>query len=164
MSPFYEAGRYRARVTSQWFEEANTGTPTFVLRFQVLNGIAPFNDSLPSMERTAYISLTEKTVERVIENLRSIGFKGQSFLELDPGVEGFHNFAGKEIEVHCRHEPDQVNQMRERWSLRVENRKPPFDKQKLRQLDQFMARRRGDWRVPPHGGSTPGAPPDDVPF
>ena len=119
---YYDPGRYRVRVISQSFSEASTGTPQLVLRFKVLECVEPFNDGLASYERRIYFSLTEQTVKRVLSDLREVGSTATTLRQLDPDTPGFYDFAGREIELSCTHEPsfDNHHVMRERWSIRGE--------------------------------------------
>src|SRR5215467_9871698 len=100
----YEAGRYKCRITEQGFNEASTGTPQFWLRFQVLERIEPFNDSLEKYSRTEYFAITEKTADRVMQGLHTLGFRGDGFDGVDPRIEGFHSFMDCQVEFVCSHE------------------------------------------------------------
>jgi hypothetical protein len=138
--PFYPPGCYRCRIIGQQFGESSTGNPMFVLKFQVLECLEPFNDSFPQYERKAYFAVTEKTYERVLNDLRNIGFTGHRFVEIDPDTPGYQNFAGTEVEMHCMHDEDQNGNLRERWIARGDTLKPLSDKRRLNSLDARFAK------------------------
>src|SRR5688572_17367418 len=93
--PYYPEGRYRCEITNQAMSKAGTGTPQFVLRFRVLE---PLNNQgqVAEYERTAYISITENTIDRFVEDLKTLGFTRHSFSFLDPQTRDYHSFAGQE--------------------------------------------------------------------
>jgi hypothetical protein len=138
MKLHYDRGTYKVRVTGQGFSRAQTGTPQFSIRFVVLERVEPFNDGLDQLERTIYMALTPNTIERVKEDLRALGFTGDSIEDLDPSQEGHHDFTGKEFEFFCVHGPDQNGQLRERWSVREVER--PLDRDKLKELNRLFSK------------------------
>ena len=111
---FYEPGCYKVQITSQMFVEATTGNPMFVLKFKVLECIEPFNDNLVQYERKCFLAITDKTYQRVIEDLKAIGFPGETLKKLHPATPGFHDFVGRDLEMYCTHEEDREGHQRER--------------------------------------------------
>jgi hypothetical protein len=73
-----------------------------------------------------------------LSDLRSIGSTARTFRELDPDSPAFFNFAGREIELVCVHEPDFHNPktMRERWSIHGE--RALSNKKRLDELDRAL--------------------------
>src|SRR5258707_14687627 len=99
MKPFYEPGKYVAEVLNQGFSEAKTGTTQFVLRFRVLGHPNPddpnsYLTGTQQGERTMFRAITENTVKYFIEDLKTLGFTGNSFRLLDPNTPGYHDFTG----------------------------------------------------------------------
>lgn len=117
MNVYYPPGNYRAEVTNQALGETKkTGNPQFVLTFRVLEALDHPSPGMNSYERSIFRVITDNTVEYLLQDLERLGFYGQSFSQLDPETEGFHDFRGKEIEVFCKHEEYEGNSV-ERWSL-----------------------------------------------
>jgi len=63
--------------------------------------------------RMVNLYLTEKTSKRVVEQLRSLGWDGDSFRSLENGS---YSFAGTKAEFECSHEPYDGKQY-ERWNF-----------------------------------------------
>jgi hypothetical protein len=94
-------------------------------------------------ERTHHRSITEKTIQYFTEDLKALGFKGESFKDLDPDTEGFHNFTGKNVEMWCSHKSHPDGVLREEWSvaravgsLEVK----PLERKKVRELDNLFGK------------------------
>lgn len=146
--PFYESGRYACKITSQAMGEAGTGNPQFVLRFKVMGLVDPGDPSryIPApqqFERTFYRTITEKTIEYFVEDLRTLGFTGKSFKELDPATDDFHDFRGSDVDMWCAHEDDSKGGQREKWSIARqvgEFEVKPIDSKKLRELDNLFGK------------------------
>lgn len=106
--PHYDKGLYQVEITNQGLNKSSQkGTPGFFLRILPEGG---------AYERDIQWWITEKTVEYVIRDLRSLGFAGKSFGELDLRRKGFHNFIGMEIKAACTHE-ENGDKVYERWGL-----------------------------------------------
>jgi hypothetical protein len=139
MKAYYEPGPYKCRITEQGFNKASTGTPQFWLRFQVLERIEPFNDSLEKYSRTEYFAITERTADRVMQDLHTLGFRGDSFNDVDPRREGFHSFLDSQVELVCSHEDGQDGTPRERW--RVSRTGRPLEEEIVRQLNRLLTKK-----------------------
>jgi hypothetical protein len=64
------------------------------------------------------MSLTEKTVEFVVEQLQSIpGFSCDSLDQLDPENPRAIDLKGTQVDLWCKHEKDQKGELRERWNI-----------------------------------------------
>ncbi len=147
--PFYQSGRYACKITGQALGKAGTGNPQFVLRFQVFGLVDPQDPSrfIPApqqYERTHYRTITEKTVPYLLEDLKILGFDGDSFRDLDPGTEGFCDFRGKDVDMWCAHEQAQDGGEREKWSVARqgggEMKVDPLDSKKVRELDNLFGK------------------------
>jgi hypothetical protein len=146
-SPFYQPGQYVAEVTQQALGEAGTGTPQFVLRVKILGRPDPAEpDSyvpVQQYERTIYRAITENTIDYVMEDLKTLGFAGNSFSDLDPASPNHQSFAGKQIDVYCKHEDDQKGNTREKWGLSGRQKAlevKPLDSKKTRSLDSLFGK------------------------
>lgn len=145
--PQYEVGRYYGRVTRQAMGEAKTGNPQFVLSFVILGKVNladPEGEllSCPQGERSIYRTITEGTIQFVIEDLQALGYTKPSFKYLDPATPGFVDFAGKELEFFCSHETDNRDgNLREKWGIaRAKREIAPLDAKKARNLDALYGK------------------------
>src|SRR5688572_29622211 len=117
----YEPGRYWAKITRQAMGQASTGNPQFVLSFLVVGKVDPTKPdgeliACPQYERSIFRTITEKTVDYLIEDLKTLEYDKPSFKFLDPETEGYQDFTGKELEVFCRHETYNGKQQ-EKWGI-----------------------------------------------
>jgi len=101
---YYQEGLYEVRFKSQGFSESKEKkTPFFFLTFDPVNLI--LGDDIHPVdaryECKVDLWLTEKTVERTVENLRTIGWEGNSFRDLEPGGFSFEGVVGH---LRCSHE------------------------------------------------------------
>ena len=150
----YRQGRYWARCTSQVLGESKPkegeshGTKFVALGFAILgevNSADPDGALLTCAagDRTVFLYLTEKTVERSIEELRSLGFDKDSFRYLLPEVAGYVNLAGTEVALQCRHDTYQGD-TKEKWSLAFQGGGPPnikpLNQAGVRQLDALFGK------------------------
>jgi hypothetical protein len=179
-APYYDVGRYACKVTNQALGEARTGTPQFILQFTVLGKVDPSDPSryLPGTmqyERTHYRAITDKTIKYLLEDLKTLGFKGGSFKELDPGNANFHDFRGQDVDMWCAHENAQDGTPREKWGVaRVSSglEVKAVEPKKLRDLDNLFGKQLKTLAATPGTRSAPvnAAPPsaeisdDDIPF
>lgn len=139
-TPFYSVGTYLGEVT-QWAlgKSSAKGTPQFALRFKVLNEITPEGpqEVTAQYERTTYLYFTDKTIERSLEDLKNLGFDGNSFSMLND-----HNFSGVHAEFICQHE-EYNGDMREKWGLRGSSSPmevTPLDAKEIRNLDMLFGK------------------------
>jgi hypothetical protein len=142
MAVFYTKGRYRCQITDQALGETDKGTPQFVLRFQVCeyNISGGWEPLEKQYERTAYLYITDKTIEYFRKKLQALGYTHGSLRYLDPGTPGYQNFGGQMADFFCNIEQNQNGEDRERWDLAFGNESEPLelkpvDANKLRQLD-----------------------------
>lgn len=120
MQPQFQAGRYTARVVAQAFGKSSNGNHQFILRVEPLYILDGEQWQAVSIQatRTIWLTITDKTVERVVDQLKAIGWNGERWADLDPD-NGTVSLVDSEIELLCRHEPDHKNpsELRERWEL-----------------------------------------------
>lgn len=149
MKPYYPVGKYACQVTGQALGQASTGNPQFVLRFKVLGKVDPANPDnfIPAeqqYERTHYRSITEKTIDFFVEDLKTLGFQGASFKELDPNQPVHHTFVGMDVDMWCSHNKAQDGSDREQWGIaRVggsDFKVDPLDPKKVRELDNLFGK------------------------
>ena len=147
--PFYEEGRYKAVVSGQALGKSSTGNTQFVLTFEILGGIDPTQpDNLIRVgqgQRSIFRSITEKTIDWFVDDLKFLGYNRSSFQPLDPSHANHHSFKGMEIEVECRHKTYQGEQ-REQWNLVTDGgglKLEPADSSDLRKLDSLWGKKLG---------------------
>jgi hypothetical protein len=182
MSTYYEVGKYACRITSQAMGEAKTGTPQFILRFTVLARV--YDDGEMERvnrqyERTAYRAITEKTIPYLIEDLKTLGFQGSSFRDLDPSSPNFFDLEGRDVEMWCGHEAGTDGENREKWGVARQGgakkdapQVKPVDAKKLRDLDNLFGKHLKELAPKPQFKPVPVTQPvsqngitdDDVPF
>ncbi len=128
--PFYDQGVYTCEITDQGLNKSSKkGTPGFFLRVQPEGG---------TYERDIQWWITEGTAQYVVRDLRSLGFTGQSWSELNPQREGYHNFVGATIKAACTHE-ENGDKVYERWGLPFGGADiTPLDSAETQQLDNLF--------------------------
>jgi len=100
--PYYEQGNYDCIVQAQGFGVSKVKrTPYFWLQVQPCkhNGEELLNSQY---SREVQLYLTDKTVDRVIAQLRGIGWDGESWKDLE--VDGDHSFKNVNVQLICEHE------------------------------------------------------------
>lgn len=110
----YEKGTYRAKIVGHVFGESKAkGTPFIEIHFEPTQstGANEFPETVYNRHLRLYLS--EAAAPYSIENLRRIGWKGESFGELDPNGEGKDALVGIEISVSCDYNDDGY----EDWNL-----------------------------------------------
>lgn len=145
MSEQFGKGRYLVKAIGQGFGASkNKGTPEFTLRVVVLAQVFDNGEmeNVNQAERTIYSYITEKTAERLCEDLQRIGYDKDSFKYLNPANENFHDFNGVEFEAYCNIE--QYNgQDKEKWGFafpRDQAPKQPLEDKQVRELDALFGK------------------------
>ena len=146
---YYEEGRYKGVVSAQALGKSSTGNTQFVLTFEILGGVDPTQpDSLIRVapgQRSIFRSITEKTIDWFVDDLKFLGYNRSSFQPLDPSHQNHHSFKGMEIEVECKHK--QYNgETREQWNLVTDGggfKVEPVDNATLRKLDSLWGKKLG---------------------
>lgn len=122
MKPFYDADRYLVRITNQALGSTSKGNIQLVVSFLVLGKPDPANPenyfpAKQQLERRFYRVINENTIEFVLEDLRALGFSGDSFAQLDPSSPNHFSFKDLELEMYCGHGRDDKGEVREEWSI-----------------------------------------------
>ena len=104
----YDTGKYLCEVIGQGFGELpnEKKTPYFFLEVKPLGLINPGDPKgdliyCNDFPRTANMFLTEDAIPYTVDRLRSLGWSGTSFKEIEPT--GSHSFVGQQIELICSH-------------------------------------------------------------
>lgn len=107
MSQTYTNGSvYNARIVKWGVSEAKTGTAQAFFKVLILNESDGKGGTFdcPEFERTIYRAITEKTVDRLVDDIARLGVELESFAQLDPENPKAVAFDGVEVEVRCKHE------------------------------------------------------------
>lgn len=152
--PYYAPGNYWCQVTNQALGQTSKGDPQFVLSFAVLGKVNPSDPDGEllscgeSYERTIYRTITEKTIDWLIEDVKHLSGRGEKdpsilsdgFQFLDPGTPGFLDLRGVEFGAYCQHDTYE-GKTREKWN--VSTGKPPveaLDDQGVRKLNALFGK------------------------
>lgn len=141
----YEPGRYWCKVTGQAMGKSKAGNAQFILSFAVVGKVDPSDPggeliACPKNERRMFLTITEKTGEYVIEDLKRLGYQKQSFKFLDPERDGYHDFTGHEFEARC--DPNEYEgKTTEKWRVASDGYKPePPDANDIKKLDMLFGK------------------------
>lgn len=132
-------GKYRIRLKEHVMSESKNGNPQIAIQFDVIGVYGPngeYSQHAP-FERTMFLTITDKTVDWIMETLRAIGFMGKSFTELDTQQPNHHSFAGVEVDAWCKHD-EYDGKTREKWNISRgagASLPKPSDRSSLRKLD-----------------------------
>jgi hypothetical protein len=138
MTNNYQPGHYLARVISQYFGESQrTGTPKFCLVIRITRNLDNVDAYCAPVQKEIVWWITDKNVEWVMRDLRSLGYTGTTLYGLHPEERGSHDFRGQDVEVVCVHEEDEDGRVWERWRLSAPTTRLK-DKAKLRRLDRIL--------------------------
>jgi hypothetical protein len=162
MATTFDEGRYRVRILNQRFTESKMKkTLGFVLDFRVVCRLDQPESAVKSYQRDVTLWITEKTVKRVLHQLRELGYQGTELTGVDPdNAEGFHSFRDLEIELMCSHEPNERGELYEQWSFET-SKQNLTDKTLLRQFDRLL---KPEPEMTTIGADTTGITDSDVPF
>jgi hypothetical protein len=112
-------GLYVGEIAEQGMEFAKSGNPQIVLKTRVLSKVNSDGtyEAVPgAVERTIWMTLTDKTVGFVSKDLQAVGFYGPpSRIQLDG--DDPCDIRGKEVKLWCKQETGLDGQQRERWSI-----------------------------------------------
>lgn len=131
--PYYEARVYDCEITGQGFSTSkNKQTPFLFLTFKPDGG---------EYERKIDLYITEKTVDRLVEWLGSVGVSIDKWSDLDPDTTNYQSMAGMTVALQCKHEPSQDgSKVYEKWELPMLPRAlppvQPMEKAGIRSLDR----------------------------
>jgi hypothetical protein len=140
MATQFQEGRYQVRIVNQRFIESPVKkTLGFTLTFRVVSNLdQPEAPHIKSYQREVTWWITEKTVKRFLHVLRALGYTGTTISGVHPDTKDFHDFRGQEIELTCKHERNEKDEVFEQWSF--ENSKPNLeDKSQLGYFDRLLS-------------------------
>jgi len=141
MNDFNFSGLYHGQIFEQALQPASTGTPQIVLKCRILAKEAKdgsISQVPDAVERTIWMSLTEKTKGWVAEDLASAGFHGKPS-QISPESPNFIDLRGNEVRLWCKQEAGTDGQMRERWSIsRPRKAVAPLDISRAAELDAMF--------------------------
>ncbi len=146
--PHYAKGKYVGKILNQALGKAKTGTPQLVIQIRVLGTPDPqdpgsYKADPHQYERTIYRAITEKTIQYVIEDLKSLGVAIQSLKQLDPSTPGFIDMRGMDADFYCNHEPGQDGGVREKWGVAMQASEfsvEALEPAKMRELDNLFGK------------------------
>lgn len=171
MACHYEKGSYSFKISNQGFSTSSQGNPQFFLqgmpvgRYLDDGNVETIDDGYP---RTITMTLTDKTVDRIIGDLQKLGWQGRKFSELDPDNPKVHSFVGQEIQVDCKHEPgfNDASTLFEKWELPYEGGAPRESDSSIgKKLDALYAKRLGGTKQSKQTAAAAArAGDDDTPF
>ncbi len=108
MTTYYEPGRYACRVIAQGFGESKKKkTPYFFLAVKPIGLRDPADPDgrllgCADYPREVQLYISDAAAQYTIERLRLLGYRGDSFRDLEPG--GSFSLVDSEIELECKHE------------------------------------------------------------
>jgi hypothetical protein len=142
MNAQYEPGRYWGQITNQELSKSSTGNPQIVISFRLVGRVNlsdPEGELLrcPDGERRMFRSITDKTIEYVLDDLQKLGFNGTSFSQIDLEREGCIDLRSTEHAFMCAHE-EYNGKVREKWSLSGDFKSEPLPEKEARQLDALF--------------------------
>lgn len=145
----HEPGRYHAEIVGQQMAESSNGNPQLILVIRLLGKLDPADPETmhhcPADERRVFMTITQKTIDFVLRDLKALGFSKSSFSFLDPNTDGYHDFRGTEVDVSCQHDTYQ-GEVKEKWQLALNGgfEAKPLDKKNLRKLDSLFGKKLKD--------------------
>lgn len=140
-------GNYWVKITGQGLGQTSTGNIQMVLEFQPLGLVNPQNreeylvdESLQNITRRFYRVLNENTMPFATEELKVMGFKGDSFEQIDPRHPRHWSFKDQLVMMYCQQGTNHKGEPREEWNIA---RSSPMvreeaPKDKLRSLDAMF--------------------------
>ncbi|KKM85371.1 hypothetical protein LCGC14_1289830, partial [marine sediment metagenome] len=109
----YPEGEYRCEITGQGFDESKVKrTPCFFLDIEPVARLDPADRNghgtrVHRYRRIVKIWLTKEAMPWTMRRLRSLGWKGSDFSEIDS--DGRHSFVGLQIRLVCEHDGEYDN-------------------------------------------------------
>ncbi len=116
---YTNGGKYKGRIVKWGLGESKEKkTPQLSFVVHIEREVAPDGTEYdcPTYERTIYRYITDATVERLVDDLRRLGYEGESFDQLHPDHPQAHSFEGQEVRVYCKFEQYQ-NQDKEKFEF-----------------------------------------------
>ncbi len=126
MTQHYEEGTYGTQITEQHLSKSSNGNPMVMIRFKpdciqagsnAQTGETEWNNlSVTNYERTAYLVVTENTVDSVCKRLRQIGIVISDWGHADQSHPECCSIVGKRVVMACKHEVYQGKD-KESWGI-----------------------------------------------
>lgn len=140
-----DQGKYRGTITKWGLGKAKTGNPQFQVSFELKHkiGAGGAPEDCPNWERTIFRSITEKTIDYLVEDLQRLGYDRDNFDGLDPEGPQAFNFAGIEVDVECDHETWE-GKKREKWRFNAGGGAPainPLERKEVSQLNALYSKK-----------------------
>jgi hypothetical protein len=163
-------GKYRARIEDYGVFQSVKGQqhPTVFIRFTLIGRYDPASgevDDCPAETREYLKAITEKSIDWVLSDLKTIGYDREGFRHFDPEAPGAADLFGREFDAVCDHKTYDGN-TREEWSIYREPRRKRVDRDELARLDGVYADKirkvLGDGQ--PKAAPAPVVPNDDKQF
>lgn len=160
-----ETGKYRGRITDYGVTQSLAGQklPTVFVTFELVGRYDPETGEVEPCSpesRTYFKSISPRTIDWLLADLKTIGFDKPGLEYLDPEAPDAADLFGREIDIVCQHETYDGRD-RERWSIHRERTREKINRQSLARLDaQFSEKIRrafgtGDVAVAPPVVTTP---------
>ena len=121
MSTFYEQGTYTATILEHGLTPSKRKlTPQLWIKIKPHTMIYPdgTTEEVPThmqYERTIFRPITENTIDYVLDDLKQLGFEGDSFAVLETGHPD-STLVGVEASVRCEYQ-EYEGKTQERWSI-----------------------------------------------
>lgn len=152
MAAHYDQGDYDVRITSQRFGTTESDNPFFAITFQPTAKIdMETGDRIDcgGPVRTMRLFLSEKAAPHSIKKLRSLGWTGSSFGDLNPESGEHHSFVDQTVVVRCKHE-EYKGQPQEKWDFPHDGglEIKPLDDKGMRKLDALLGKHLKDGAKP----------------
>lgn len=173
----YQEGLYVLRVTGQGFGESDQKkTPFFFL--QCLPEEQVFEDgNQPCDQYPAEVVfwITEKTFDRTMRELESLGFTGKKLSNLDPDTPGYFDLTGVTFTAQCTHKSgtgDNAHKVYDSWGFPYQGKVRESTPAVSKKLDSMFSKelkarapKQPEKAPVPTSAEPIGSPPDDdVPF
>lgn len=144
--PYYEPGRYWGKIVNQQLGKSSNDNPQIAITFTVIGKINPADpegELLPcgqNHDRTLFRSITPKTVEWACQDLKRLGFTGESFADLDLNSSASCDLRGNEAAFSCVHE-EYDGTLREKWQVASDGMTvKPLESAEVRKLDAMFGK------------------------
>lgn len=142
MSVYYAQGAYLCEVIDQGLSLSSNGNHQIWLQVNVRQPLSVGCSVERQFDRTIFWTLTDNTIDYVLDKLERLGFHGESFRLLDPAVAGHQSFVGQQIECYCEIEVYNGKQ-KEKWDLNSPLRAAPepLGADEARKLDALFGQK-----------------------
>jgi hypothetical protein len=142
MGTYYEQGAYRCEIIDQGLSQSSNGNPQIWLKIQVMESVDHPEEQLQSYDRTVFWTITDKTVNFVLDKLDALGFSGESWRQLDLNHANPQSFVGTSADFFCKLETYEGKE-RERWDLSFNTGggAQALDEAQSRQLDTLFGKK-----------------------